>query len=370
METGDTVGTGDNVQSGDTADIGDKVEAGATMEAGGTEAEGMPALYTVESTPDKGKGTFATRRITRGTCIISEAPLFKMRNKLIERNIAQNAIAEKLRQLSKDQQRAFFDLHNQFPGMGAFPGIVKSNALPLNETGKGGIFLQCARINQSCIPNAYHEYNSNTGQMTLYATRDIPQGEEITINYFWDTGPVRRKFLREYYGFECVCAHCKLPAAEREASDAHLNEVYSLYDVARDKDYALFDPLDSLHVIHRIWSLLNYEHITDIRLARAYMNGFDLAALNGDAARARFFACSAYNELRNCIGENGVGVQDWKARMNDPKLSPLFGTTHRWASEPGDMCTSKDVKEFHAWLWKLEKKANNMDAGNGFPELV
>ncbi|KAI9723368.1 MAG: hypothetical protein M1812_001252 [Candelaria pacifica] len=337
------------------------MESGDPVESGDTAPEDAPVLFTVESTPDKGKGVFAARLLTKGTCIISEAPLFKVRNDFIEFTKAQQKIADKVRQLPKDQQRAFLSLHNQCPERGVFAGIVKTNMLALNDSGKGGLFLQSARLNNSCVPNAYHEYNVNLGRMTVYATRDIPQGEEITIIYVWDTGPVRRKLLRENYGFNCVCTHCRLPAAQRDAIDARMNEIYSIYDVAVDRDYALFDPVGTLHLIHRIWILLNSDGITDIRVARIFINAADLTALNGDAARSSFFACRAYNALKICIGEDGVGVQEMEPRITDPKLSHLFGTTNRWASEVGDIPRSGSVQEFQKWLWKLDEQTRDVD---------
>ncbi len=64
-------------------------------------------------------------------------------------------IANKLKQVSRKNQRAFLSLHNNFRGsLGPFLGIVKTNALPLGPDAiEGGLFLQASRINHACLPN-------------------------------------------------------------------------------------------------------------------------------------------------------------------------------------------------------------------------
>ena len=99
-------------------------------------------------------------------------------------SLMESKIAEKLKSLSKTQQRQFLLLHNNFPGKHPFSGIVKTNALPCgSNSGIGGIYPTVCLINHSCLPNAHSSWNSDTKCETSYAIRYINAGENITISY-------------------------------------------------------------------------------------------------------------------------------------------------------------------------------------------
>jgi hypothetical protein len=84
-------------------------------------------------------------------------------------------IIKDVESLSKDQQRAFFALHNAYrkshsPSL----GIARTNVLPLGSGArKGGLFLQASRINHSCRRNAQNTWNADLERLTIHALRDI-----------------------------------------------------------------------------------------------------------------------------------------------------------------------------------------------------
>ncbi|KAL6908279.1 hypothetical protein GGI43DRAFT_379144 [Trichoderma evansii] len=147
------------------------------------------SLYTIQPIPGKGHGLIATTKILKGTRILSELPLFKISYAESDRQALTEHIAKALKDLDETKQRAFLDLQNVY-GLddGPILGIARSNVIPLGpEAPEGGIFLEAARINHSCRPNAYKSWNENIGHLTVHTVLDIEQGEEITISYLGET---------------------------------------------------------------------------------------------------------------------------------------------------------------------------------------
>jgi len=77
------------------------------------------------------------------------------------------------------------------------------------------LFPTIARINHSCIPNAQANYHPSHGTFNIHATTDIPNGNEVSINYLPEYGQLRDQRvgkLQEGYGFVCGCPACDLSA--------------------------------------------------------------------------------------------------------------------------------------------------------------
>lgn len=76
-----------------------------------------------------------------------------------------------------------------------------------------GIFVQAARFNHSCVPNAHFTSNTIIQRLTVHAIIDIPAGTEIFLNYHVDdytkTTTQRNHELR-YYRFTCTCPACQI----------------------------------------------------------------------------------------------------------------------------------------------------------------
>lgn len=226
-------------------------------------------MYAIQDVPGKGKGLVATRKIVKGTRILSEAPLLTM-TPLENTESPSNEDRRRLRQtvdgLAQDKRDAFFALRNAFPyGSDAeYVGRFRTNALELDflptvanyeppnygsdsdsedESDEDdedseddedkvdvGIFKDASRINHSCENNAHNNWNEKIKRYTIQALRDIEEGEEITINYIsytfcLHTREERQRKLRKRYAFECHCGLCTLPTAESQEHDSYMMEI-------------------------------------------------------------------------------------------------------------------------------------------------
>ena len=87
-----------------------------------------------------------------------------------------------------------------------------------------GIWLIPSFINHSCIPNASR---INVGDMmSIHATKDINNGEEITIPYFNVLLPSQiRKIACRPWGFICVCERCQLEDSCEKLCSSFLKRV-------------------------------------------------------------------------------------------------------------------------------------------------
>ena len=86
---------------------------------------------------------------------------------------------------------------------------------PLTGTPKGsGLWIMPSYINHSCWPNSVRSFLGNL--LIVRAARDIPEGEEISINYIENESGVqeRQKAFYSEWGFNCKCTFCEIEAAE------------------------------------------------------------------------------------------------------------------------------------------------------------
>ncbi|KAL8743806.1 MAG: hypothetical protein Q9184_008073 [Pyrenodesmia sp. 2 TL-2023] len=153
-------------------------------------------LFEVVDTEERGKTCVATDNIPRGTRFHVEKPLFSVDDVGETRWSLENKI--QLEQAaSLPRNRGFHDLINPFPfrqsAGKANKARFEANNFQMTEPdarGKSrqGIFLEAARFNHSCLPNAWFNWNPHLGQnprgrLTVHAIKDITIGEEILINY-------------------------------------------------------------------------------------------------------------------------------------------------------------------------------------------
>ncbi|XP_072390243.1 protein-lysine N-trimethyltransferase SMYD5 [Diabrotica undecimpunctata] len=89
----------------------------------------------------------------------------------------------------------------------------------LNNEGVALYSLQSS-CNHSCVPNAEPKFVYNNHRLSLVATRDIKEGEEIHISYLDECAlgrsrHSRRKELMKHYLFMCQCPRCESEADEQ-----------------------------------------------------------------------------------------------------------------------------------------------------------
>lgn len=190
--------------------------------------------FEIRSVPGKGRGIIATRPITRGEEILSEAPLFTQ-----ECVPNQKTIAYSLEPKTSDEKRQYLDLANCHRGtMPPLMGIFHTNALPCGNNGgllgsiatKAGIFFQGCIFNSSCVPNVNNCWDEEKGVIKFHALKDITEGEELCLCY-GDllTSRTMRRQWQAGFGFECHCPACSLSSHEQSASDNRRIAVKKLF---------------------------------------------------------------------------------------------------------------------------------------------
>lgn len=304
------------------------------------EPAGKP--YTIRTIAGEGKGLVATTRIAKGTRLLSEVPIFRVPRDNPDLEDLEHIVAKEVECLNDDQQRIFFDLTNIYGNAHSQSlGIARTNVLPLGSNARsGGLFLEASRINHSCRHNAQNTWNENIGRLTIHALRDIEAGQEITISYLPSTSEYaeRQRYLKEKFKFECKCALCSLPRAQRKQSDTRLRKLQDIDKSIRGFFWGELEPETALHLLHKMFGLFDDEGIWDARIARAYKDAYEIASKNEDESRARVFAERAYDARRVIEGDDSPVTV--KIKQAAEKLS---------AQPPQGM----NEAELEDWLWML-----------------
>src|ERR1700722_3276108 len=81
-------------------------------------------------------------KILKGTRILSKPPTFKVPRHSMSTQAVEGVIIKESKDLSRDQQRAFFSLHNAYGSSHSpFLGIARANVTPLGSGApEGGLF--------------------------------------------------------------------------------------------------------------------------------------------------------------------------------------------------------------------------------------
>ncbi|KAI0134061.1 hypothetical protein BJ170DRAFT_591053 [Xylariales sp. AK1849] len=313
-------------------------------------------LYSVVEIAGRGKGLVAKVNISKGTRILCEKPLFTVAR--MSPRLLHEAVAEKLKSLSKNEQRQFLSLHNNFPGQYAFSGIVLTNALPCGSGSTvGGIYLKTCLINHNCIPNAHNNWNEEARHETIHAAKNILVGEEIMISYDANLPSIARwAKLKSSFGFQCRCELCTLPANELIISDRRRLQIEDLDSMIGDPRLMLSNPLKSLTACRDLLQILEKEYgdAATALLARLYYDAFQISAAHGDQARASVFAERAYTARVECEGEDSPLTRKVKGFMQDPTKHATFGAcSKKWRSTKTAKPKKLDAAGFEKWLWRL-----------------
>ncbi|TVY17602.1 SET domain-containing protein 5 [Lachnellula arida] len=336
----------------------------STSPPNGASADGPTpgkSLWTIESIPGKGKGVIAAIDIKPGKLLISEAPLLTTEC-ITSMESTERDLAQALRALPKDSQRAFLSLHNNYPGKNPLSNIIRSNGYPLGPGSEvGGIFANISRVNHSCRPNAVHAWNPLLNVETVYAVRPIKQGEEITLSYHAG-GPstTRKEILKEGFGFDCTCEICSLPAAELKASDSRLIRAQTLDSTIGDPESVRYSPGKVLKNCKTLMGIYEEEGIKDDRLTRLYFDAFQVVNMHGDQARASVWARRYCEEKKRSAGRDSIDLLEMMPFVKNPSKHDSFGSTNNWKTGVKDVPKDLDKEAFEEWLWRDKKdKASN-----------
>lgn len=294
----------------------------------------------------------AVANIPKGTRILSEAPLFTYKSGDIQ--VVERTIVEQVKLLNREQQHAFFALHNAHVGKHSPPhGITRTNVLPLGPGASwGGLFLEASRINHACWSNAQNSWNENIKKITIHAVRDIKEGEEITIIYTraFEEYSERQRFLKDGFSFNCGCKLCSLPPSKRKESDLRIWKLKSLDELLGRLQCSDFEPELVLQLVYKMLRLFEEEDILDARLVRAYDDAFAAAIENGDEARAKIFAEKAYAIRVIIEGDDSPATMKIKRSAEQPTKSSWYIEARKSLHER-DSPPQPDSQGFEDWLW-------------------
>ncbi|KAG7443372.1 SET domain-containing protein [Guyanagaster necrorhizus] len=200
-------------------------------------------VFHISSTPDRGLGMFAVKRMKMGDLVLDERPMMvtpalanpsniTFPESFTEKEVYQAAIYEYektlrfcFRRMPKENQQAFMGLSNchQHDGSGILFGIIRTNGYRIEELKDNnaqesfGIYTavwdKLSRLNHSCSPNICRKWNMASFSMQIRAARDIEEGEELTTAYcgILDPAATRQTDLAPY-DFKCRCAACLDPS--------------------------------------------------------------------------------------------------------------------------------------------------------------
>ncbi|CAG8891230.1 unnamed protein product [Penicillium egyptiacum] len=163
--------------------------------------------FELRPSPGKGWGAFATRRIDRGSLILSEKPTFVIR-------MSHTEITDYHFLLLRDNGSSCFTSMNEAFAENSF-NIANSDQ---HEPEAHGLFPLHSRFNHSCIPNS--EVPTVTGEaISSFATRDIAAGEEI--NFCYNPGFQGRTRYERHQAlrFTCHCVACLPGTPFQQLSD-------------------------------------------------------------------------------------------------------------------------------------------------------
>jgi SET domain-containing protein len=235
--------------------------------------------YALQEVRGKDKGLVATQKISKGTRILSEEPIVRVLEVVLDRQTLPASIHRQVDTLTPDQRRAFLSLHNIYTDDAAsqYLGIIRTNALLFGEDRReGGIFLDACRTNHACDNNTQKSWNKNIKRHTVHALRDIEKGEEITIYYLGvlNSRNSRQEALRRKFAFICSCPLCSLPPDQSQESDRRLDEILKLDGlISRDGLTGIVStPLQILRYVDQQIRLYNEQGPDDAGLPRAFFD--------------------------------------------------------------------------------------------------
>ena len=137
-------------------------------------------LWYANGGRERGMSLVATWHLSVGEKILGEIPLLQDDTQKLK---DQAYVTFVLSQFSKTKRKKFERLYNAFLEQNEV-GIINTNCYALGcDSHCSGDFEKLSCIIHSCTPNAERWWDPGREMETVYATRTIQEGEEITVAY-------------------------------------------------------------------------------------------------------------------------------------------------------------------------------------------
>jgi hypothetical protein len=171
------------------------------------------------SASGKGVGVFALIDMPQGTEIFSEEALISIEAIPPSKGQVEEAVGN----LSQADSARFYALTSKPPPYTSLPlAIYMNNAF--TRTQYTELFVEIAKMNHSCAPNAIFVFHPHTNRGMVRLVRNVKKGQEINISYLAFDGisqtcEERKKDLAENWNFDCRCEGCGADTETKEKSD-------------------------------------------------------------------------------------------------------------------------------------------------------
>jgi hypothetical protein len=191
--------------------------------------------FTIKDAGGKGQGWFATCDIPAMAEILNEKCLF-----CVPRDADSAAVHARVAALPPDALDAFKSLHGNdifdkfWSNCSPFPNA--DDPFGLKPSKELGLYLQCAKLNHACRPNAVRAMEGDI--MSVVAQKNIKKDDEITVSYMLDNFQTAENRVREIrdkspgLGLSwvqgCMCELCMGPEEELRASDQRRRQLAAL----------------------------------------------------------------------------------------------------------------------------------------------
>lgn len=259
-----------------------------------------------------GLGVFARKCFSVGDELIRERPLVVLADQEFEAR-GESYLNERVAKLPPVRRSVVLQLADVYADPPSAVGVIQTNTLPVDDQNFGGLFALGCRINHSCRPNACFKWRDDLGCALVLASRDIAQGEEVTIAYregFARRGE-RRAILKQLFKFDCACELCSSPSEE---SDRNMVRIQQLLDeIGRT---AMINPQEALLMSQRTQLLLAEENLnTPVNMVTICYDAYQLAATVGDTAAARSYLEKMLQAATHAQGETAPLVAQLRSKL-------------------------------------------------------
>ncbi|KAL2689401.1 hypothetical protein Neosp_003454 [[Neocosmospora] mangrovei] len=309
-------------------------------------------MYAIRDVPGKGKGLIATKPISTGTRILAEAPI--LTSSILELPEVKTDLVDKVNNLPVAEKAAFLDMSTvedeaSHPLWARF--ICNSMEGPEREI--RSVYMTASRINHSCVSNAYQDWNSKLGKLTVQAIKDIAKGEEITVCYFkkHEDRAGRQDALTL---FTCTCSLCSLQGHRLAESDRRLRTASQLYDLVTN--WVELNP-DSgsrwLHATRACINLFTKEGVAVFHAGYLYSVAFEAATHIRDAARTKIMLDRQIEANTLLLGNDHPKVEEGWHKFQLLMIGEMTSFLH--GINTLDFPTALQGEAFEDWLWKNKK---------------